>query len=96
MTAVLVLLRAPDVQQARLFFVAIMTFITFCTPFHGRSYALSYLSRGILWYGVGGVGFGLCGSGSSAFPASSRAATGSHPLGDSSRPSSGTRRGSTT
>jgi signal transduction histidine kinase len=58
-TAVLVLLRAPDVQQARLFFVAIMTFITFCTPFHGRSYALSYLSRGILWYGVGGVGFGL-------------------------------------
>ena len=59
MTAVLVLLRAPDVQQARLFFVAIMTFITFCTPFHGRSYALSYLSRGILWYGVGGVGFGL-------------------------------------
>ena len=36
-----------------------MTFITFCTPFHGRSYALSYLSRGILWYGVGGVGFGL-------------------------------------
>ena len=58
-TAVLVLLRAPDVQQARLFFVAIMTFITFCTPFHGRSYALSYLSRGILWYGVGGIGFGL-------------------------------------
>jgi signal transduction histidine kinase/CheY-like chemotaxis protein len=58
-TAVLVLLRAPDVQQARLFFLAIMTFITFCTPFHGRSYALSYLSRGILWYGVGGIGFGL-------------------------------------
>jgi signal transduction histidine kinase len=58
-TAVLVLLRAPDVQQARLFFAAIMTFITFCTPFHGRSYALSYLSRGVLWYGVGGIGFGL-------------------------------------
>ena len=58
-TAVLVLLRAPDVQQARLFFAATMTFVTFCTPFHGRNYALSYLSRGVLWYGVGGIGFGL-------------------------------------
>jgi signal transduction histidine kinase/CheY-like chemotaxis protein len=58
-TAVLVLLRAPDVQQARLFFAATMTFVTFCTPFHGQSYLQSYLSRGVLWYGLGGVGFGL-------------------------------------
>jgi two-component system, sensor histidine kinase len=58
-TAVLVLLRAPDVQQARLFFAATMTFVTFCSPFHGRSYVLSLISRGVLWYGVGGIGFGL-------------------------------------
>jgi signal transduction histidine kinase/CheY-like chemotaxis protein len=58
-TAVLVLLRAPDVQQARLFFAATMTFVTFCTPFHGQNYLQSYLSRGVLWYGLGGVGFGL-------------------------------------
>lgn len=36
-TAVLVLLRAPDVQQARLFLAATMTFVTFCTPFHGQN-----------------------------------------------------------
>src|SRR5262249_1437583 len=58
-TAVLVLRRAPDVQQARLFFAATMTFVTFCSPFHARSYVLSLISRGVLWYGVGGIGFGL-------------------------------------
>jgi signal transduction histidine kinase/ActR/RegA family two-component response regulator len=58
-TAVLVLLRAPDVAQARLFFAAVMTFIIFCTPFHGQSYGQSYVSRGVFWYGLGGVGFGL-------------------------------------
>src|SRR5262245_1893805 len=58
-SAVLVLLRAPDVQQARLFFAATMTFVTFCTPFHGQNYLQSYLSRGVLWYGLGGVGFAL-------------------------------------
>src|SRR5262245_45536258 len=58
-TAVLVLLRAPDVEQARLYFVATMSFITFCTPFHGQSYLQAYLSRGVVWYGLGGVGFGL-------------------------------------
>ena len=96
-TAVLVLLRAPDVQQARLFFVAIMTFITFCTPFHGRSYALSYLSRGILWYGVGGVGFGLVWLWVICFPGELARRDRLSPVaGHSSRPSSGTRRGSTT
>jgi signal transduction histidine kinase/CheY-like chemotaxis protein len=58
-TAVLVLVRAPDVAQARLFFAAVMTFIIFCTPFHGQSYVQSYVSRGVFWYGLGGVGFGL-------------------------------------
>ncbi len=58
-TAILVLLRAPDVQQARLFFAATMTFVTFCTPFHGQNYLQSYVSRGVFWYGLGGAGFGL-------------------------------------
>ena len=66
---------------------ATMTFITFCTPFHGQSYSLSYLSRGVLWYGARRRRrsalvwlWVIC------FPGECRAAIGCRRAGRSSRP----------